>query len=84
MMLNKEDGFEAHDPKLIFNEQEKEVRTKYMPQMAKATEEFLTKYLLNESYGEKEWNEYVKKIKSLGLDEVIKAHETAYERFLNK
>ena len=84
MMLNKEDGFEAHDPKLIFNEQEKEVRTKYMPQMAKATEEFLTKYLLNESYGEKEWSEYVKKIKSLGLDEVIKAHETAYERFLNK
>ena len=84
MMLNKEDGFEAHDPKLIFNEEEKEVRTKYMPGMAKATEEFLIKYLTNESYGEKEWNEYVNKIKSLGLDEVIKAFESAYERFFAK
>lgn len=84
MMLNKEDGFEKHDPKLIFNEEEKAIRTQYMSQMAKASEEFLTKYLLNESYGEKEWNEYVAKIKSLGHDKVIKAYESAYERYMNK
>ena len=82
MMLNKEGGgFMPLDPVLAFNEEEKEIKAKYETAIGKAAEEFAVKYVLSDTSGDKDWNEWLEKLKKLGGDEVIKQYNTAQERY---
>ena len=82
MMLNKEGGgFMPLDPVLPFNEEEREIRAKYETSISKAAEEFATKYVLDDKYGDKEWNEWLAKAKKLGTEEVLKQYNAAQVRY---
>ncbi len=82
MMNNKEGGgFLPLDPVLSFTEEEREIKAKYSSSIEKAAAEFATKYVLNNTYGDKEWNEWLAKAKSLGCDEVIEQNNKAQERY---
>ncbi len=82
MMLNKPDGgFMPLDPVLSFTAEEKEIKSQYETGMIKAAEEFAVQYILSPEYGDKEWNEWLEKAKSLGADEVIKQYNAAQKRY---
>ena len=74
-------GYLEEDPVLSFNAEEKEVKSKYEASISKAAEEFAVKYVLNEKYGDKEWEEWLKKVKTLGTEEVLKAYNNAQVRY---
>ena len=80
LMNSKEDGYMPIDPVLAFTAEERDIRSQYESGLAKASEEFATKYILN-GYGEKEWNEWVEKAKSLGADKVAEQYNKAQERY---
>lgn len=71
----------ALDPQLIFTQEEIEIKTEYMPNLIRATQEFYTQYILNESSGDKEWNEWLKKAESLGASKLEKVYNDAQERY---
>ena len=82
LMNNKEGGgFMPLDPELSFTPEETDIRSKYTTSIEKAAEEFATKYILDDNYGEKEWNEWLKKAKSLGADIVIEQYNKAQARY---
>ncbi len=82
MMNNKEGGgYMPLDPVLSFTDEEREIKSQYSSELEKAAQEFATKYVLTDSYGEKEWNEWLKKAKELGCDKVIEQNNNAQERY---
>ena len=82
MMLNKEGGgFMPLDPVLAFTEEEREVRSKYESAITKAAEEFAVKYVLTDNSGDKEWNDWLARLKKLGAEEVLKQYNDAQERY---
>lgn len=82
LMNNKPGGgFLPVDPVLAFTGEEKDIRSKYESGISKAAEEFAVKYVLNDNYGDKEWNDWLKKAKTLGIDEVLKQYNNAQERY---
>lgn len=82
LMNNKEGGgYMPLDPELAFLPEETETISEYTAAIEKAAEEFAIKYILDEKYGEKEWNEWIKKAKSLGVDTVIEQYNKAQERY---
>ena len=81
-MLNKPDGgLMPLDPVLSFTPEEIDIYSKYTTQIIKAAEEFAVKYILSDNYGEKEWNEWLTKAKSLGTDTVIEQYNKAQVRY---
>lgn len=72
---------EPADPKLAFTAEEKEIITKYMPNLTKAAKEFNSLYVLGTKTGDAAWNEWLDKAKSLGVDEVVKAYNDAQARY---
>ena len=82
MMNNKEGGgYMPLDPVLSFTPEEIDIYSKYTTQIIKAAEEFAVKYILSDNYGEKEWNEWLTKAKSLGTDTVIEQYNKAQVRY---
>ena len=82
MMNNKQGGgFMPRDPEISFTSEEKDENSKYTSGISKAAEEFATKYILSDNYGEKEWNEWLNKAKILGVETVIKNYNKAQERY---
>jgi len=82
LMNNKQGGgYMPLDPELAFTAEETETNSKYTTAISKAAEEFATKYILDDNYGEKEWNEWLKKAKSLGVDIVIEQYNKAQDRY---
>ncbi len=81
MALDKEDGFEPIDPKLIFTEEEIEVRADLLPKLSTAAEEFATKYVLGSETGDAAWNAWLEKAKKLGEDKVLKVYNDAQKRY---
>ena len=73
-------GYEPVDPSLIFTDEETEIRTDILPELSTAAEEFATQYILNNG-GEKEWNEWLAKAKTLGEDKVLKVFNDAQARY---
>lgn len=63
------------------NKNEIDIYSKYTTQIIKATEEFTVKYILSDNYGEKEWNEWLIKAKSLGTDTVIEQYNKVQVRY---
>ncbi len=68
------------DPVLQYTPEEKEEINKYILSLEKAGQEFATKYVLN-NLGDKEWNVWVEKAKSLGCDIIVKIYNDAQKRF---
>ena len=62
-------------------EEEREIRAKYETAIDKAAEEFAVKYVLDDKYGDKEWNEWLAKVKKLGTEEVLKQYNAAQKRY---
>ena len=58
-----------------------DIYSKYTTQIIKAAEELAVKYILSDNYGEKEWNEWLIKAKSLGTDTVIEQYNKAQVRY---
>jgi len=82
LMLNKEGGgFMPLDPVLSFTAEETDICAEYTTEITKAAEEFATKYLMDESYGEKEWNQWLEKASSMGADTVIEQYNKAQARY---
>ena len=49
--------------------------------MKKAAEEFSVKFILNESAGDKEWQEWLNKAKTLGSDRIVEIYNKAQKRY---
>ncbi len=81
IMNKKEDGYWPTDPQPYFEDAEQKVLDKYMVAFDKSALEFSTKYVLSENYGDKEWNEWLAKAKSLGENEIIKTYNDAQARY---
>ncbi len=82
LMNNKPGGgFMPYDPEVSLTPEETEITSEYITQISKAAEEFSTKYILDEKYGEKEWNEWLEKAKTLGTDIVIEQYNKAQARY---
>ncbi len=64
------------DPVLQFTVEEKDVINAKTPDLQKAGKEFSVKYIL----GTASWDEWVKKAKSLGADEIVKIYNDAQTR----
>lgn len=73
-------GYEPIDPTLSFTDEEKDIKSDILPKLSTAAEEFVTQYVLNGG-GEKEWNDWLKKAKTLGEDEVLKVYNDAQKRY---
>jgi len=85
LMLNKENGFEPVDPALIYTPEEKAIIDKDLAAIEKATQEFVTKYILAEKgskdTGDAAWDAWVKKARSsFNIDEQEKVANEIYKR----
>lgn len=78
---SKPEHMEPLDPQLVFTNEEIEIKTEYLADLKKATEEFYTQYIMNESAGDKEWNEWLKKAESLGVSKLEKVYNDAQARY---
>jgi len=82
LMVNKEGGgFWELDPYLTYTAEEAEVLNPILVDLTKAAEEFATKYILEEGSDEEDWNAWIKKAKSLGLDKAEKILNDAQKRY---
>ncbi len=82
LMVNKEGGgFWDLDPYLTYTPEESEVLNPILVDLSKASEEFATKYILEEGSSEKDWEAWIKKAKGLGLDEAEKILNDAQKRY---
>jgi len=71
------------DPILVFTSEEKDRKNEILANLLKSGREFATKYILNESYGDKEWKEWLELAEKQGAKEVEKIYNDAQERFNN-
>ncbi len=69
-------GYNPFDPVLIFTSEELEVVNKLQPEIKKAAEEFLTKYVL----GSENWDEWLAKAEKIGSGKLVDIYNKAYER----
>ena len=76
-------GYLPEDPVLPFDTEAKDAKNQYESGIFKAAEEFAVKYILNDSYGEKEWNEWLEKAESLGVSKMI-AHYNRLQEIYDK
>lgn len=68
------------DPQLALTAEEQEIINKYTTELQTAAKEFFMKYIVDESYGEKEWEEWKKKAVEYGSEEIVKVYNTAQKR----
>lgn len=74
---NKENGgYNPFDPVLVFTNEELEYIDEVQPEIKKAAEEFLTRYVL----GNESWEDWVKKASALGSDKLVDIYNQAYVR----
>ncbi|MCU6711800.1 extracellular solute-binding protein [Paenibacillus sp. J5C_2022] len=69
------------DPVLKFTDEENSTIADVTTELLKAGEEFSSKYIFTASYGDKEWEEWKAKAKSLGEDDYVGAYNDAQARF---
>lgn len=80
-LINNVTGFNQLDPVLVFTSEEEDVKSKLQPPIQKAAEEFFTQYVLNDKSGDKDWNNWIEKMKKLGSDELVEIYNDAQVRF---
>lgn len=82
LMVNKEGGgFWDLDPYLSYTAEEADELNPILVDLAKAAEEFATKYILEEGSSQKDWDAWVKKAKGLGVDRAEEILNTAQKRY---
>lgn len=69
------------DPVLVYEPEEKERVNEISSVISKAAKEFSTKYILNKSYGDKEWNEWLKEAERLNYKEWENIANEAQKRY---
>lgn len=80
IIINKEGGgFNAFDPVLAFTSEELEIINDIQPEIKKAAEEFLVKYV----FGTADWNSWVEQAEKLGSDKLVEIYNQAYKRIYN-
>ena len=69
------------DPLPAFKEDELKIINEYQQKLETAASDFSTKYILDKSYGEAQWNEWLVLAKSLGEDKLIEVYNQAQKRY---
>ncbi|RJE87634.1 extracellular solute-binding protein [Paenibacillus sp. 1011MAR3C5] len=72
--------FEPMDPELNLTDEEIAIAAEYQVALEKAANEFNAKYILNKSYGEKEWTEWQKTAEKLGASKYMEVYNAAQKR----
>jgi len=72
--------FEPMDPELNLTDEEIAIVAEYQVAMEKAANEFNAKYVLNKSYGEKEWTAWLKTAEKLGESKYMEVYNAAQKR----
>jgi len=68
------------DPELPFTTEQKAAINEKISDLQKSALEFATKYVLTDETGDKAWNTWVEKAKSLGCDEIIEIYNEAQKK----
>ena len=71
-------------PILSFNPEELDIITEYEIKLKNEAEQFSTRYVVNSSFGDDEWDEWIQKADSFGLNEVVKVYNDAQKRYDNQ
>jgi len=71
---------EPIDPILSFSSTELETIKNLEIQLKNEADHFSTMYVINPSFGNEQWNEWVKKMESLGLDKMTSIYNEAQKR----
>lgn len=74
--MQDKNNVEPLDPVLSFTSEETEKKNEYLTNLQKAGKEFAFNYILKDA----SWDEWVKKAKSLGCDEITKIYNDAWNR----
>jgi putative aldouronate transport system substrate-binding protein len=80
-MIVKANKFEPEDPVLNFTDEENERIAELQLTLEKAANEFNARYILEKSYGDKEWEAWVNSAEDLGINEYISIFNAAQKRY---
>lgn len=80
-MINETGRYEPIDPVLNFTSDEVKRISDLKVNIQTAAEEFNTKYILDTKYGDAQWDEWVSKANSLGVDELLDIYNAAQARY---
>ncbi|WP_248926231.1 extracellular solute-binding protein [Paenibacillus hamazuiensis] len=67
-------------PNLYFTTEEDDVRTRYLTDISAYVSKMQAKWLMQGGI-DAEWDDYVKKLKEMNLDKVVKVYQDAYNRY---
>ena len=67
---------------LVFTEEEQKVKTQYSTKISNYVYEQQQRWVLGQGDVEEEWEEYLDTLDSMGLQELNRVHQSAYERSL--
>lgn len=89
--LSKDDLDKLYEPYLVFNEypkvyftsEENSEISKYMTDIGEYSNKMYATWMLNGGI-DGQWDGYIKKMKDMGLDKLIKIYQTAYDRYESK
>lgn len=79
-LINKGNKFEPNDPVLKFTDSEAAVISELFSSLDKSAKEFSAKYVLMDSYGEKEWQDWLKNAERIGASKYINVFNEAQKR----
>lgn len=77
----KHNRLAPNDPILKFTAEEEDKLSELVPPISTAALEFATKYVIEPSYGEAQWNEWIKQAENLKIQEAVDIHNQAQKRF---
>ena len=80
-MIMSEDRREARDPILNFTDEEVSALSELQTSLQKAAEEFNSKYVLDKSYGDKQWEEWKAQASKAGVDKMLEIFNAAQQRY---
>lgn len=79
-LLVKNDRREPLDPVLNFTDEETSIVAELQTTLRKASEEFNSKYVLDKSYGDAQWEEWQKNAAKMGADQLVEVFNAAQKR----
>ncbi|MBD2868715.1 extracellular solute-binding protein [Paenibacillus arenilitoris] len=79
--IMKDNLREAEDPTLNFTDEEVAALSDLQTTLQKAAEEFNSKYILDKSYGDKQWEAWIAEAAKSGVDEILTLFNDAQKRY---
>ncbi|UUZ85262.1 hypothetical protein LJK88_17845 [Paenibacillus sp. P26] len=67
-------------PNLYFSAEESDARTRYLTDIDAYVKKMQAKWLMQGGI-DQEWDDYVKKLKEMNLDKLVKVYQDAYNRY---